>query len=94
MGEDLVEGLGVGVGQRAGVDILARERVALEVGVAHAGRAQRVELAVLADAGERNAVVDLADLVQVRDGFSAQIRMPSSYTMATRLRPRAMPFRA
>ena len=78
----------------AGVHVFARERVALEVGLAHAGDAQHLELVVLADAGERDAVVDLADLVERADGFSATITMPSAALNATRLRPRAMPFRA
>ena len=64
VGEDLAEGLAVRVGERARVDVLARERVALEVGLAHAGDAQHLELVVLADPGERDAVVDLADLVE------------------------------
>ena len=64
VGEDLAEHLGVGVGQAAGVDVLAAVLVALEVGVADAGDAELVELVVLADPGERDAVVDLADLVE------------------------------
>ena len=64
VGEDLAEDLGVLVGQAAGVDVLAAERVALQVGVADAGDAELVELVVVADAGEGDAVVDLADLAQ------------------------------
>jgi hypothetical protein len=78
VGEDLAEDLGVLVGQAAGVDVLAAVGVALEVGVADPGDAQLVELVVLADAGEGDAVVDLADLAQRGDGFSAQMRMPSA----------------
>ena len=64
VGEDLSEDLGVGVGQAAGVDVLAAVLVALEVGVADAGDAELVELVVLPDPRERDAVVDLAHLVQ------------------------------
>ena len=52
------------VGQAARVDVLAAVLEALEVGGAHAGDAQLVELVVPADAGEGDAVVDLADLAQ------------------------------
>ena len=64
VGEDLAEDLGVLVGQAAGVDVVAAVLEALEVGGPHAGHAQLVELVVLADAGEGDAVVDLADLAQ------------------------------
>ena len=64
VGEHLPEGLAVGVGERACVHVLAGERVALEVGLAHPGDPQHLELVVLADAGERDAVVDLGDLVE------------------------------
>ena len=53
--------------------------VALEVGGADAGDAQLVELVVLADAGERDAVVDLADLAQrVATGSRRRCTMPSA----------------
>ena len=64
VGEDLAEDLGVLVGEAAGVDVVARVLEALEVGGADAGDAELVELVVLADTGERDAVVDLADLAQ------------------------------
>ena len=64
VGEHLTEGLAVGVGERPRVHVFAGERVALEVGLAHAGDAQHLELVVLAHPGERDAVVDLGDLVQ------------------------------
>ena len=64
VGEDVAEVLGVEIGQRARVDVLAAERVALGVGVAHPGDTQLVVLVVLAHSGEGDAVVDLADLVE------------------------------
>ena len=64
VGEHLPEVLGVEVGQRPGLDVLAAVGVALGVGVADARYPQLVELVVLADPGEGDAVVDLADLVQ------------------------------
>jgi hypothetical protein len=64
VGEDVAQHLGVGVRQALGVDILATERVALEVGVADTRDAEAVVLVVLAGTGERDAVVDLADLVE------------------------------
>ncbi len=64
VGEDVAEDLGVLIGERAGVDVVARVLVALEVGGADAGHAQLVELVVLADAGEGDPVVDLAHLAQ------------------------------
>jgi hypothetical protein len=94
VGEDLAEDLGVLVGQAAGVDVVAAVLVALQVGGADAGDAQLVELVVLADAGERDAVVDLADLAQRGDGFSAHDGDAVVVARATRLRPRAMPLRA
>ena len=68
MGEDLAQELGVAVGQAAGVDVVPAELVALEVGGPHAVHAQLVELVVAADAGEGDAVVDLADLAEVVRG--------------------------
>jgi hypothetical protein len=44
VGEDLAQHLGVGVGEAAGVDVLAAVLVALEVGVADARDPQLVEL--------------------------------------------------
>ena len=64
LGEDRAERLGVGVGQPAAGHVAAVVLVAAQVGVAHAGQAQVLELVVLADRGERDPVVDLADLVQ------------------------------
>ena len=64
LGEDRAEGLGVGVGQAPGRDVGAVVGVAAQVGVADAGDAQVLELVVLADGGEGDAVVDLGDLVQ------------------------------
>ena len=62
--------------------------------MADAGDAQLVELVELADAGERDAVVDLGELAQVFEGFSAHSRTPSAKVRTTALRPRAMPLRA
>ena len=64
MGEHLAQVLGVEVGQRAGVHILAAVGVPLGVGVADPRHPELVELVVLAHAGEGDAVVDLADLVE------------------------------
>ena len=63
--------------------------------MADAGDPQHLELVVLADAGERDAVVDLADLVQ-RAGrvLGDDDDAVDAHSSATRLRPRAMPFRA
>ena len=64
MGEDLPEVLRVDVGQAAGVDVLSRVRIALQIGVAYTGDAKLVVLVVLAHARERDPVVDLAELAQ------------------------------
>ncbi len=64
LGEDRAEGLGVGVGEPAAGDVAAVVLVAAQVGVAHAGQPQVLELVVLADRREGDPVVDLADLVQ------------------------------
>ncbi len=64
LGEDLAQHLGIGVGQAFRGHVAAGVGVALEVGVADAGHPQRFELGVLAHAGEGDAVVDLADLVE------------------------------
>ena len=64
VGEHLTEDLRVLVGQAARVDVVARVLEALQVGGTHTGHAQLIELVVLADAGEGDAVVDLADLAQ------------------------------
>ena len=64
VGEDLAEDLGVLVGEAARVDVVARVLEPLEVGGPDTGDAELVELVVLADTGERDAVVDLADLAQ------------------------------
>ena len=63
-GEHRAERLRVRVGQAAGGDVLAVVGVAAQVGVAHAGHAQVLELVVLADGREADPVVDLGDLVQ------------------------------
>jgi hypothetical protein len=60
VGEDLAEDLRVLVRQTPRVDVIAAELVALQVGGAHTGDAQLVELVVPAHAGERDPVVDLA----------------------------------
>ena len=65
VGEDLAEHLGVLVGERLGIDVVAAVGVALHVGVANTGDAELVVLVVATDAGERDAVVDLGDLAQV-----------------------------
>ena len=64
VGEYLAEALGVGVGQAPDVYVLATEGEALQVGMAHAGDAQLVELVVATHPGESDAVVDLAHLAQ------------------------------
>ena len=64
LGEDLAEGLGVGVGDDPAGDVAAVVGVAADVGQADAGDPQALELAVAADGGEADAVVELADLVQ------------------------------
>ena len=64
MGEVVAEDLGVLVGQRAGVHVVAAEGIALEVGVADAGDSELVELVVPADPYEADPVVDLAHLTQ------------------------------
>ena len=66
VGEDVAEHLGVLVGERVGLHVLAAVAVALEVGVADPRDAELVELVVLAHPGEGDAVVDLADLVERR----------------------------
>ena len=95
VGEDVAEHLGVAVGEAARIDVVARVLVPLEVGGAHPGDPELVELVVLADPGERDPVVDLADLAQrVATAFSATMTMPSTKRTATSARPRAIPFRA
>ena len=64
LGEDRAEGLRVGVGQRPPGDVTPVVRVAPQVGEAHAGHPEVLELVVLADRGEGQPVVDLAHLVQ------------------------------
>ena len=64
LGEDGAERLGVGIGERPCGDVGSVVGVAPQVGVADAGDPQVLELVVLADPGEGNAVVDLADLVE------------------------------
>ena len=64
VGEDVAQELGVEVGQRPGVDVLAAEGEPLGVGVADPGHPELVVLVVLAHPGEGDAVVDLADLVE------------------------------
>src|SRR4030095_14215595 len=62
--EDLAEGLGIGVGDDPAGDVAAVVGVPADVGEAHAGDPQTLELAVATDCGEADAVVELADLVQ------------------------------
>ena len=64
VGEDLAERLRIGVRERPRGDVLPRVRVPLQVGVPHARDLEHLELVVLADARERDVVVDLADLEQ------------------------------
>ena len=64
LGEDRAELLGIPVGDAARGHVPAVELVARDVGVGHAGLAQVLVLVVPADRGERDPVVDLADLVQ------------------------------
>ena len=64
MGEVVAEDLGVLVGQRAGIHVVAAEGITLEVGVANPGDSELVELVVPADAYEADPVVDLAHLAQ------------------------------
>ena len=64
LGEDRAEGLRVGVGQAAGLDVVARILVALHIGITHTEPAQLIEFVVLAHPRESDAVVDLADLAQ------------------------------
>jgi len=64
LGEDRAERLRVGVGQAAAGHVAAVVGVAAQVGEAHTRDAQVLELVVLADGREGDAVVDLADLVQ------------------------------
>ena len=64
LGEDRRQRLGVRVGERLRVHVLASVGVPAEVGQADPRDPQVLELAVLAGAGERDAVVDLRDLVQ------------------------------
>src|SRR3972149_4825896 len=66
--EDVAERLRVRVGERLGRHVAAAVGVPLDVGVADARDAEVLELVVLADAGERDPVVDLRDLVQQRGG--------------------------
>ena len=63
-GEDRAEGLGVGVREAAAGDVAAVVGVAAHVGQPDAGDPEVLELVVAADGGERDPVVDLADLVQ------------------------------
>ena len=58
------QGLGERVGQGPSGDVGAGERVTATVCVPDAGHAHALELVVLAHGGERDAVVDLGDLVQ------------------------------
>ncbi len=62
--EDPPERLRVGVRDRLRGDVLAAVGVAAEIGQTNPGDAEVLELVVLAHRGERDAVVDLADLVQ------------------------------
>ena len=66
VGEDLPQALRVLVGEAPRIDVLTAERVPLHVRVANPRDPELVELVVLADPGERDPVVDLADLPQCR----------------------------
>ncbi len=68
LGEDRAEQAGEGVGQRTGVHVPPVVLVAAQVGVPDAGHPQALELAVPADGGEADAVVDLGHLAQRRRG--------------------------
>ena len=65
-GEHGAQALRINAGQSPGCDVLAVVGVATDIGVPDTGLAQAFELVVLADGGERDFVVDLADLVQRR----------------------------
>ena len=62
--EDRSERLRVRVRHRLRADVLAAVGVAAKVGQSHPGDAEVLELVVLADRSEGDAVVDLADLVK------------------------------
>ena len=68
VGEDLSQALRVLVGEASRIDILTAERVPLHVRVPNTRNAELIELVVLADPGERDPVIDLADLPQRRRG--------------------------
>ena len=76
LGEDRRQRLGVGVGEVPSLDVLSPVGVPTQVREPDAGDPQILELAVLADAGERDPVVDLADLVQGRAGVLGDEQQP------------------
>ena len=59
VGEDVAEHLGVAVCQAARIDVVSGVLEALEVSGAHASDTKLVELVVLADASERDAIINL-----------------------------------
>src|SRR4030095_13916265 len=64
--ELFAERLRVEVRERLGAHVVAAEAIALHVGPLDAHLPEAVELAELSDAGERDAVVDLAELLQAQ----------------------------
>ena len=62
--EHVAEILGIEIGERPGVDVVAAVRVALGVGMTDARHTELVVLVVLPHAAEGDPVVNLADLVQ------------------------------
>jgi hypothetical protein len=94
VGEDVAEDLGELVGEAACVDVVTRVLVPLQVGGADAGHAELVELVVPTDAGERDPVVDLADLAQRLGRVLGDDGDALGVSDATSARPRAMPLRA
>ncbi len=68
----MAQRLRVGVGEALGGHVVAAVRVALDVGMTDAGHPQRFELVVLPHPGERDPIVDLADLVEGSAGVFPQ----------------------
>ena len=81
-------------GEGLAAHVLAAEAEALDVRPLDADLPEPVELAVLPDAGEPDAVVDLADLRSGRRGSRRRAAMPPSNSSVTRDLPRAIPLRA
>jgi hypothetical protein len=89
--EDRRQRLRVGVGQVARAHVVAAVGVPAQVRVPNPADPEVLELAVLADAGERDPVVDLADLVQRRARVLGDEQTPSTYSSPTTDLPRAIP---